>query len=204
MVQALNWNIPTFKFRPDILFSNYYWSGINKEGEYLLDLTYNYNVKVYLYAWEYLEKMMTPVYEYKVDGVPIVTIWKNDLSHTKLEYKKQEKPYQGEVATKVDGQTLLITLSEKTMLSRLIIEYHPNEDCLPIKEGIIRTSLDGKNWRQEGDPLSLDQLGRKYQINKSSLRYMFAAREAKYIEVETDNNNSCVLQDSQVKITILE
>ena len=127
-----------------------------------------------------------------------------DLSHTKLEYKKQEKPYQGEVATKVDGQTLLITLSEKTMLSRLIIEYHPNEDCLPIKEGIIRTSLDGKNWRQEGDPLSLDQLGRKYQINKSSLRYMFAAREAKYIEVETDNNNSCVLQDSQVKITILE
>lgn len=204
MVQALTWNIPAYKIRPDIQYSNYYWSGINRKGEYLIELTFNYEVRVYLYCWEYVEKMLNPVYEVKVGNTPILKIWKNDFEHTKPEFQKQEAIYPAGFKTKIEGKFLKIELPEKVLLSRLLVDYSSIDDCIPLKGGYVYTSLDNQRWQREGDSLLLNQLGSKYEIAENSFRYMFAARETQYIEIETDSINSCLLKQPKTELVILQ
>src|SRR3990167_4904088 len=74
LIQGTSVNIPAYWVRPDVSYSNYHWSGIKREGEYLMELTHIYDVRVYYYAWEYAEKMLEPVYQVVIDGVPILQI----------------------------------------------------------------------------------------------------------------------------------
>lgn len=89
LVQGTPANAPAILLRRDInyLYSDTsdktYFSGDVKEGEYLIELTYNDTHKPDSEIWRYVEENLAPVYEVKVDGVPILKIWKNDLGHTK-------------------------------------------------------------------------------------------------------------------------
>ena len=204
LIQGTTLNIPAYKFRPDIQYSNFHWSGIKREGEYLIELTYNSEVKVYHYAWEYVEKMLEPVYEVKVDGVPILKIWKNDLEHTKLEYRKNEVSYSGKKDIQIEGQSLKIITGEEVNLSRLIVNFSPSFTCEKVISGFVETSLDGKNWFRERDRLLLDQLGYKGDIKPNSSVFMFAHRLAKFINVNFDDINSCALNRPVVNLVIFQ
>jgi len=59
-----------------------------------MEMTYNAEVEAYHYAWEYVDKMLVPIYEIKADGAPLLKIWKNDLNHTISLYQKNEVVYQ--------------------------------------------------------------------------------------------------------------
>lgn len=204
LIQGTNQNIPSFWPRPDIFFSNYHWSGIKREGEYLMELTHNYDVRVYHYAWEYVQEMLEPVYEVKVDGGSILKIWKNDLEHTKVKFRKKEVPYSKGFDTSLEGRVIRISLSEEVYLSRILVSFTPLKGCVPLKSGSIETSRDGQNWRGEKDPLPYDQLGRPAELSANSFRVMFAAREAKYLKIFADNLNSCILNSPVVTLTVLE
>ena len=52
-----------------------------------MELTFNDSGKDFFYVWEYTNKFLIPLYEVKIDGVSILKIWKNDLEHTKKEYR---------------------------------------------------------------------------------------------------------------------
>lgn len=76
LARGLLSNIPRTWIRQDINFGDYYFSGKEKKGEYIIDLTYE--------GWEswipekatYL-KTLKPIYELKVEKVPVLIIWRN-------------------------------------------------------------------------------------------------------------------------------
>lgn len=207
LIQGTTLNIPVLQVRPDIDFSNNYWSGIERRGEYLMELTYNQEFRAYFYAWEYIDKMLEPVYEVKVDGVPILKIWKNDLKHTKPEYRKSEVFYKGEQKTKEDGGIITLSFPQKITLSRLIFRY-TSTNCAQFKKGYVRTSLDGQNWITEQDPVALDQLPKggflKNEDEGKLFQYPFAAREARFISIGILDIDSCISKNPQPEIVILQ
>lgn len=83
LVKGLLSNVPRIMIRPDINFSEFYWSGQAKKGEYLMEVTdYYWTRDISKEKRTYLDSL-EPVYEVKVDSVSILTIWKNDREHTR-------------------------------------------------------------------------------------------------------------------------
>lgn len=199
LVQGTGLNIPKIKLRSDIAYSNAYWSGINREGEYLMELTHQDSIKLYPYAWDYIEKFLDPVYEVKVDGVAIGKIWKNDIEHTKPAFRKENIKYTKPFRVVFSESGLTITLSENVLLTSFTIP----ESTMPCSlKGRFRTSLDGVTWQEELDHVpSSTQLGTK---THDLLKFYFPAREVKYIKFELDKVNSCDLRNFKIELDVLE
>lgn len=76
LARGLLSNIPRIWIREDIDFGDYYFSGPAGKGEYIMELTHE--------GWEswipakatYLQTL-NPIYQLKVEGVTVLTIWKN-------------------------------------------------------------------------------------------------------------------------------
>ncbi len=207
LIQGTSPNLPAYKVDPKIDYSNTNWSGINRKGEYLMEVTYNQEFRAYYYAWEYVEKMLLPVYEVTSDGVPILKIWRNDLTHTKKEYRKPEVVYSKDFDFKVqevEGNTFLISLPRQVVLTRVSISFSPSPSCLEFKNGSVETSKDGKVWFRELDPVSLYQFGSRETYKENTFEYLFAAREAKYIRINIKDTNACILNNPNLEIKILK
>lgn len=83
LIKGFQSNIPRIKIREDINFHEKYYSGENKKGEYLMEvIDSNWDRDIPYEKRSYLETLI-PVYEVKVDGVTILSVWKNDQKHTK-------------------------------------------------------------------------------------------------------------------------
>lgn len=206
LIQGTNLNVPPFTVRPDITSSNYYWSDIERQGEYLMELTYASQARVYHYPWEYVEKILIPVHEVAVDGVPILIIWKNDLEHTRPEYRKKEVTYEGPVKTAVKGTILEVVVPVEVLLSKVEVTYSPLlEGCTLPKYVSVETSLDGTSWTREGDTepdtqVSISAIGKKPNL----FRYYFAARVAKFLRIDAGSKNPCLLKKPLVELLILK
>lgn len=83
LVKGLLSNVPRIMFRSDINFIDRYWSGRDKQGEYLMEvIDYYWERDIPFSKRQYLETL-NPVYEVRVDNVAILRIWKNDMQHAK-------------------------------------------------------------------------------------------------------------------------
>lgn len=204
LVQGTVLNIPAYKIRPDINYSNGHWSGIERRGEYLIELTYNYELKFFPYAWEYVEKMLQPVYQVMADGTPVLTVWKNDFEHTKSEFQKKETLYLGKFDLKVKDSSLVIDLPQEVTLSRVVVDFQPDGTCSLPKGGFVETSVLDEKWVREKDPISDEQVSGVKSIEERRLNYYFAARKAKNIRFTFGDKNSCVFVDSKPVIFVLE
>ena len=143
-----------------------------RKGEYLIELTHNYELKFYPYAWEYVETMLEPVYEVKVGGATILTIWKNDLEHTKLSYRKEE------ILIKRFGN--VIDMGEEVNLTRL---RAMSIACSQTSGGVIETSLDGVKWQRKKDLIGNEQIYGISPVDKDGFIFFFPARRARYIKI---------------------
>lgn len=201
LVQGTKANAPLISFRSDINYDITNFSGIERKGEYLMELVFNDTGKAFYYRWEYVENFLDPVYELKVDGVAILKIWKNDLEHTRPNYRFLEKQYGGNIEISRDDRFITLTMDREVLLSRMDITLNTN--CVPVRESYIETSLDRQSWTQEKDPLSSDQLIGVNAIADSHLKFLFAGRKARFIKVVFNNSQECFLKNSDVKFTTL-
>lgn len=204
LVQGTVLNIPAYKIRSDINYSNAHWSGIERKGEYLIDLTYNYELRFFPYVWEYVEQMLQPVYEVKANGVPILTIWKNDLEHTKPEYRKVEKKMSNDILFNVKDNKIKISLSKKYVITRIVINFVSNDKCKKPSNSYIETSVDDTNWTREKDSIPEEQISGIIPIDEHRLMYFFAGRQAKYIRFVAEDKNLCILNKPIISIYTLE
>lgn len=69
--------VPREFLRPDIKFSETYWSGSKRKGEYIMNTRQVTWDSVFPDKASYV-KTLKPVYEVVVQNAPILTIWKND------------------------------------------------------------------------------------------------------------------------------
>lgn len=203
LIQGTGLNIPKIKLRADLAYANWYWSGINREGEYLIELTHNDPIRLYPYAWDYVDKFLDPVYEVKVDGIAIAKIWKNDLSHTKPDMKLKEVNLQPDVEIK-EGK-ITASLDEIELITRMVITWDNSFGCTS-PTGRFYTSLDGQDWKEEPEswPLPYSQVPERDGEKPNTITSFFPAREAKFIEFSDHSPNSCVLKNPKVQVFVLE
>lgn len=201
LIQGTTVNIPEYWVREDIQFSNDHWSGIERGGEYLMELTFNYESKAYHYAWDYVNKILIPVFELKVDDSAILKIWKNDLLHTRPEYIRKEREYK-DFVVETSGETIILILKDEMEITRLFFKY-PKEGCEALQDEYIETSVDNVNWKREFDGIPFTQVLGKLNASEGSTMYFLAAKNAKYIRYHA-GKNSCMLLLEDAKITILE
>ncbi len=201
LIQGTPTNAPSILFRNDISLNPKNWSGLKKDGEYLMELNFNDTGKAYYYTWEYVEKMLNPVYEVKVDGVPILKIWKNDEEHTKKKYRNlTEKEYSDYKRFYVKDHVLNIELVRVVRLSKLILLFSDSETCSKIQSVIVESSQNGKNWYREKDTFPFPQVGIQSNLDANKLTIFFADRNAKEIRLLFESDKSCGLQDPAINV----
>lgn len=191
LVQGTGLNIPSTQLRPDIKFSNGYWTASYRGGEYLMELTFNSGINPYPHAWEYVNKVLEPVYEVKADGVAIAKVWKNDLAHTKSDYRKPEVQLW-DYSLQKDKNDLTVTFNKKEIITRFFLHYYPDKSCSGVA-GQIQTSIDGKNWSTEPELIPNIQVSVK-DLPKNASPFFFAMRDVKFLRIVALDPNSCLLK----------
>ncbi len=185
-------NIPVIWVRPDIDFSALNRSGYLREGEYALTLNYQ-GTNTRSYYDMYLDKFLNPVYQSKVDGVPIVTVWKNDKEHLKTPWIEKETPKVG--ITKTDTG-LIFDLNERYAISRLDMTYKENH-CNKLIVGYFEISNDSKIWeRLPGvlpDDWAISALGEEPKNGK--FIEPFVGQNVRYVKFNIEPSDACILKN---------
>lgn len=194
-------NLPRIKLRSDIDFSNSYWSGPERKGEYEIELDFDWSPKLW-YSYAYYDTFLNPVYEAKVDGVPILKIWKNDSAHVKQGFA-QEKNFPISSLYSSKG-VLNVDMGREIYLTRVTIG-HSSFKCFEQKGGYIAISMDGKTWEREPEPIDYPQVPpAAVGIDKDTFVFLFAAKKARYIMLDTMMQNSCITKNYYMKIMGLD
>lgn len=202
-------NIPRLDLRPDILFYNGYWSGPEMNGEYVMELSYDWS-PTKLYRYSYLNNFSKPVFEVKEDGVSILKIWKNDPENLKEGYGKVSKLEH--FTFNISGSKATIDLGKVGNLTKLIIK-HSLVSCNKISpDHLISVSDNGKNWRQLPEAIGSIQIPNEsvniitgdYISTGSKLIYLFPGTNARYVSFDLQDKNACILKNPQVEIYSVE
>lgn len=201
LVQGTGQNVPLIQLRSDIDFSGTNWSGINRNGEYLMELIYEGSERAYPYVWDYIETFLVPVYEVKVDDVTITKVWKNDLTYTKPEMRRGEVKYSFVRNLIWERNGFTIDIGKLVELTRIIIQYQDIHGC--SKSGTVSLSDDGNSWDKEKEKLDTEQVLRSLD-SKGGINFYLAARKARFIKVGFDSENHCFSPQSKIDIYVLE
>lgn len=197
LVQGTALNIPRFWFIEGIGFSNQAWSGSLRKGEYMLELTHQSPVRAYPYAWDYIERVLDPVYEVKVDGVAIAKVWKNDLKNSKPQFQKPEKIILSKIIIDASAKSLVINLPSINYITRIELEY-PAENCTK-PSGAVSVSEDGTNFITEPDPYPNEFVTEPIKKPNTIYQY-FAVPKAKIIKFTDNSQNSCLLKYTNIEV----
>lgn len=196
LVSGTAQNIPRSTFREDILFENYYRSGYNQKGEYLISLATQAEPFKNKFRYKYLFSFINPIYELKVDNVPIVWIWKNDSKFVKEGINiKNESEEESEFM--LENDAINIELQKKVDLKRLLLLA--SEKCMEVlATSQPQISIDGVNYQTLEDPFedfTIEEVG-----STSGRAFLFTGQEAKYIKISSEQMNKCA--DSELSITV--
>lgn len=190
-------NLPPLKLRTDFNLSNGNWSGPNREGEYEIELDFDWSPTAW-YSFSYYDTYLDPVFIAQADGVPILKVWKNDLEHTKKGFESEK--VLAIVSVKSEKGSLLIDLGKEVSLTRITI-FHSSINCNQQKGGYIAISTDGKNWIREPEPIDYPQVPPAAMgINDNNFVFLFAAKKARYILLDTTMQQSCLLKNPSIEI----
>ena len=190
-------NIPSIFLRSDINYHNSWRSGYLREGEYAITLTYD-GTDERSYYDSYLTKFLNPVYEFDVDGVSVVRVWKNDVDHLKVPWNEE---VIGNVSYKKQDSGLTFDLRNIYKISRLEINYN-DMYCSKLSNGVVRISKDGKKW--ENLPGTLPNSWRISHLGQQPLNgnfiEPFVGQEARYIDLVLSHGNTCLKNVRSFKV----
>lgn len=176
--------------REDISYSNKFRSGLERKGEYVMELTGDMPSWPPYYFYTYVKTVLKPIYEVNVDNVPILKIWKNDLSNTKEEFKHEETVKEIK-NIKHENNAVVLDLINTVNLTELIINFS-NKDCNFTNEGFLSTS-DGNIWTDQPGNLGSIPFYNKYKTrpDNTTFAYIFPAIRARYIKIIHSEMNDC-------------
>lgn len=193
-------NIPTFWFRPDLKLHNSFRSGYLRKGEYIITLVYQ-GVEKTSYFDAYLDRFLIPVFEAKVDDVPILKIWKNDIEHTKNEYLSEKETNDFTMSTKENITTF--DFGKIIYLSRLEASYKEDLSCKKISSAYVQVSEDGDKWERlpgtmPDEDWSTPQIG----VHPEDGKFMipFAAEKLRFMRIISFPVDSCLTKITNKKV----
>lgn len=189
-------NIPRISFREDLIFYNGAWSGTERKGEYLIEAIFDGWIREWYHAGEYVDKILRPVYEVKVDDVAILKVWKNDKEHTYSRFLNEMQLDPNQITWRQEENSLIIDIKEILELMSISVTVQ-NENCFDLKTGQVFLSLDNKTWQLEKEPI------RSMFKSGSKLTYPLVAKKARYVKMEIDKT-SCLFDIEKVGISYIK
>ena len=195
-------NVPKIWLREDLNLHNSSRSGYLGLGEYAMGLIYQ-GTQDRSYYDSYLEKFVDPVYEVKVDEVPILKVWKNDKEHLKEE--KNELVLKN-VGVKKETWGLKFDLKKEMPVWRLEISYREDGLCKPLEFGYVQLSSDDQSWERLPGVLPNDwrisSLGE--QPKNGYFIEPFLGQKVRYIGLVISPEDNCLFNVKNFKISVLE
>mgnify|MGYP001618064877 CR=1 FL=1 len=190
-------NIPGIFIRPDIDYKRNS-SGYLRQGEYVISLRFD-GTNRRSYFDMYLDRMIKPLYEISVDGVPILRIWKNDKTYLKPEWEN-EGVLDDLKFTKSDNG-ISFDIGQQVKLSRLEMEYD-DSNCPELSWGYLMLSRDGQVWERTPGVLPEEVRIRTLGIQPANGKFIepFAGQVARYINFFVSPGNTCVTQIKSLKL----
>ncbi|MBI5449587.1 glycosyltransferase family 39 protein [Candidatus Gottesmanbacteria bacterium] len=194
--------LPRPFLRSDIIFDDSVWSGYAHRGEYIMEATSMDFEALRYFEPAFLERFLKPVYEVRVDGTTVLTIWKNDPANIKSEYRNQQME---EVAFALEGKDLIIRLLREVKITKLELIFD-NDGCIPPENIKIGVSSNGDKWFSPY--FLITQMGdgdRSYTLGNTSLSYSFPADKASMIGLFSEIDNVCpIVQVRRARVWFLD
>ncbi|HWA52015.1 MAG TPA: glycosyltransferase family 39 protein [Patescibacteria group bacterium] len=185
-------NVPRIWIRQDIDLDNANRSGYLRNGEYAMTLNYE-GTDTRSYYDMYLTTFLNPVYQEKIDGVPVVTVWKNDDAHLKNPWIEKKVPKVNVIKTE---NSLKFDLNDEYKISRLDMTYNQNK-CSNLTSGYFEISNDNVSWtRLPGvlpDDWAISVL--KQQPDKGKFTEPFVGQNVRFIKFNMLPENTCLLKN---------
>ncbi len=190
------------ELRTDLLADNQY-SGYLQKGEYVIALTHDTGLD-HTYRVRYLQNTLTPVYQYVVDGVPLIKIFKNDKENKRVDV-------QGVVKKEIivdsisSGNELRWDLGQIYQLELITINFELPKSCSSMVPSNFQISEDNDNWEvlPETYPGSLSKdLGEqpKDGILTAPVPNLFA----RYVVLVSSEDTSCVPKSPYGKFVVFK
>lgn len=199
-------NVSRTAFRPDLDYSKPNWSGPKKGGEYGMEMYFEWPAK-YWYSFQYYDQYLEPVYVYSVDGIPLLKVWKNDLEHTKEQFKNEKSfiPQNIIVEKNSLGPILKVDMGKNLYLTKFKVD-HAKTDCQNGLLGYVALSEDGKKWDRQPEPITTAQVApgvdeKLLGYSETNFVYLFAGKKARYIMLDPQIVNSCYLKNFSVEVS---
>ncbi len=189
--------LPWIWLRPDLVFSEEWWSGFEQKGEYITETTSAGWTDVFYFKSLYAERFLDPVYVLRVRGAPVLKIWKNSPANVRPGFRRQKmteaKPIQ-------EGRSLFILLPEIVPLTKLELEYG-DRDCQPLQEISIAVSSDKITWYDPYSPIvTYDDGGKAFTISEGKITRLFPADQAAVIRLRAQTDDSCPIKNARKAI----
>ena len=165
--------------RPDISISPNHFSGFDQKGEYIIYPLDPLNPAVF--AARYPGRFLTPVYEKKVHGVTLYTIYKNDTAHAKLTLadEKVDTNVATSLGTSSTGDYMDIYLGSTRYVTRIVSAGFPG--CAGNWDEFV-VFLKSKSWYI---------LNEKRVTSNNKVELLFPAEPATTIRIYPQSDRSC-------------
>jgi hypothetical protein len=191
LVEGLSSAVPSIVFRHDILYKGQAPQLHTFDGSYLMELTEPGMDIDQIHNTKFVHAFLIPVYEKKVDSVPIVSVWKNDAQHSvkTLDFTTEVKVIPAH--TLLGKDEVVLDLGGVYRLKRLEMKT-TNPACAgAINSTYVLRSTDGVFYTKFLNVTSdFSLVASKYQ---SEGIYIFTGERARFIKFYSYNETSCDL-----------
>lgn len=176
-------------FRPDISISPYHFSGFEQKGEYIFAL---YNpLNPAHFAFRYPNRFLQPVHKVVVDGVPLLTIYKNSPQYVRPAYRKSQETMKvaGRPISDPKGDYIEVSLDTSVGVTKIVVE-NPRKSCEMGQHEII-AFLKEQNSAEGLQPSELYTPNYAKRLTPFTIEYDFPAEKAGFIRIYPLDTTSC-------------
>lgn len=192
LVTGIGSAVPYTMFRPDLHYGAF-WSEYAQQGEYLLELTAAES-SAQFFPYLYASRILVPVYQKIVEGFPIVRVWKNDVTHVRLQFR-ETIPVAIENAAWSQHE-VVIRLEREMHIQSLAITSDNSACRNSVMNTYVLISADGVVYRrlyETVQELAVSDWG--------TIRYPLSGEAAVFIKLFFFGNNDCDASLMQVEVT---
>ncbi len=174
--------------RNDISFSPNHFSGFLHKGEYILQLFNPLDPPAF--AALFPQRFLKPVHQIFIDGLPILSIYKNEEKNVKTGFKKEKtiKP-QSRIIPSQEGDYIQIDLGKNEKVTK-IESKDSKKDCLNLFYEYIAFIPENK-LRSTINSNMVFALNERFDLGGGKIEYDFPAQEAHYINIYPQSEKSC-------------
>lgn len=180
--------------RNDISISPYHFSAFDRKGEYILFLPSPLGKAIFSY--EYVRRFLRPVYEIKVDGTPILAIYKNDQAHLNSLFAKETTLSNSTFRVAGSGKAgfIDIDVGKETRVARILLKNAPagcqsQNNFSSVDEVVsFMPESPGGDFRPAEHNFGLNE---KRDLGGGRVEYLFPAERARRIRIFLTGDRSC-------------